>query len=79
MWGVLWAPAAPVKMMFPAASIVFAWQATHPVRVTPVGCPENCGGMPWQAVPHAPLSGAPQFGVCWMPAVLSVLSGSPPP
>jgi hypothetical protein len=79
MWVVVWAPAGPVKMMFPLASIVCAWQATHPVRAMPVGCPENCGGVPWQVAPHAPLPGETQLGVCSMPGVLSVLSGSPPP
>jgi hypothetical protein len=46
MWVVVRTPATLVKMMFPEASMVFAWQSTHPVRVTPVGCPLNCGGVP---------------------------------
>jgi hypothetical protein len=46
MWVEVRAPETLVKMMFPAESIVFAWQETQSVRVTPVGCPENCGGMP---------------------------------
>ena len=79
MWVVLWAPGGPVKMMFPVASIVLAWQPTHPVIAIPVGCPENCGGIPWQVAPHLPLSAETQLGVCMRPGVLSVLSGSPPP
>jgi hypothetical protein len=46
MWVVVRTPEALLKMIFPRASIVLPWQETHPVRVTPVGCPENCGGMP---------------------------------
>lgn len=46
MWVVVTTPDELVKTMFPLASMVFAWQAMHPVRVIPVGCPENCGGVP---------------------------------
>jgi hypothetical protein len=79
MWVVPGTPETVENTMFPSELMVFAWHATHPVRTIPVGCPENCGGRPWQVAPHAPLSGETQLGVCRTPGVLSVLSGSPPP
>jgi hypothetical protein len=46
MWVVVREPAASLNTILPLASMVFAWQDTHPVRAIPLGCPENAGGMP---------------------------------